>query len=295
MGPATQNLDKILVRIMRDLGPVDVLDLVRTVNQCQQSMYLRSVWRWAQKVARIQTTDGYNTGTVTLTEDSATVTGSGTTFTVDMVGRKFQHTQSTGRFVVSAYVSATEITLDRVWPYDTVTLATFNVFEDVYSLPSDLGRIKSIYDVRTGFELECKEFGDALEQWGAPYVLNPRSVVGLSYAQWGKNDTTKYPQIRLFFVPNETRELDVYYHSQGTAATGISSIPDVADYMEEALYQMILGRYIARMPKDSAQDLMRYDRLRAENKENYATAFEEARRADSRISLSRMHNERVIM
>lgn len=295
MGPSTQTLDQVLVRIMRDIGPADVFDLVRTVNQCQSALFLRSVWRWGQKVARITTTAAYQTGTVTLTNGSATVTGSGTTFTSGMVDRKFQHTQSTGRFVVSAYVSATEITLDRVWPYDTVTLATYSIFEDTYSLPSDLGRLKSVYDVRTGFCLEGREFDDSLQQWGAPYVLNPNSVVGMFFSQWGKDATTGYPQIRLFFVPSEVREFDVYYHSQGTPATNIASTLGVADYMEEALYQMVLGKYIARLPKDNAQDLMRYDRLRAENQMSYATAFEEARRADSRISIARMHNERVMM
>jgi len=295
MGPATTTLDEMLIRIMRDVGPVDVLDLVKTVNQCQKSLYLRSVWRWAQKIARITTTAVYNTGTVRLTEESATVTGSGTTFTSGMVGRKFQRSQSTGRFVVSAYVSPTEITLDRQWPFDTETGVAYSIFEDTYSLPSDLGRLKSVYDVRTGYALEAVEFDDALSQYGGVYVLNPASVYGLKYAQWGKDDTTKYPQIRLFMVPNESRELDVYYHSEGVAVSNVASIPDVANYMEEVLYQLVLGKYIARMPKDSAQDLMRYDRLRAENQQNYATAFTEARRADSRVSLARMRNERVIM
>jgi len=295
MGPATTTLDEILIRIMRDIGPVDVFDLVKTVNVCQKSLYLRSVWRWAQKIARITTTAVYNTGTVTLTEGSATVTGSGTTFTSGMVGRKFQRSQSTGRFVIDAYVSPTQITLDRSWPYDTETAAVYSIFEDTYALPSDLGRLKSIYDVRTGFQLEAMELDDALTQFGGVYVLNPGTVIGMRYAQWGKDDTSSYPQVRLFLVPNESREFDVYYHSQGVAVTNIASTPDVADYMEEALYQMILGKYVARMPKDSAQDLMRYDRLRAENRENYGTAFTEARRADARVSLSRMHNERVMM
>ena len=60
----------------------------------------------------------YTTGTVTVTQNSATITGSGTTFTANMVGRWFQVTTNTLDsywYRISAYTSATVITLESVY------------------------------------------------------------------------------------------------------------------------------------------------------------------------------------
>jgi len=64
------------------------------------------------------TTADYTTGTVTVTEDSATVTGSSTTFTANMVGRWFQVTTNTADsyfYRVTSYTSATVMTLESVY------------------------------------------------------------------------------------------------------------------------------------------------------------------------------------
>lgn len=56
-------------------------------------------------------TTNYVTGTVSVTNGSATVTGSGTTFTSGMVGKSFRIQGDNKIYLVSAYTSATQITL----------------------------------------------------------------------------------------------------------------------------------------------------------------------------------------
>ncbi len=69
----------------------------------------------------------YSTGTVTLTANSATLTGSGTAWTVQMVGDYIRVSASHGGtpfvFVakISAFTSATSLTLARVYPSDADT------------------------------------------------------------------------------------------------------------------------------------------------------------------------------
>jgi hypothetical protein len=57
----------------------------------------------------------YTTGTISLTNGSATVTGSGTTFTAAMVGRYLQATTDGYWYKISAYTSATSITLEKTF------------------------------------------------------------------------------------------------------------------------------------------------------------------------------------
>lgn len=69
----------------------------------------------------------YTTGTVTVTNNSATVTGAGTTFTPAMVGRFLQVVTATNSgygyfYRIAAYVSATEVTLQI--PYEGATGGT---------------------------------------------------------------------------------------------------------------------------------------------------------------------------
>lgn len=72
--------------------------------------------------AGVSTQALYSTGTVTLTDTSTTVTGSGTTFLAARdTGRRFRipSRPDAGEFRITTVNSATEIIIDREWPYPT--------------------------------------------------------------------------------------------------------------------------------------------------------------------------------
>jgi hypothetical protein len=84
----------------------------------------------------------YNTGTVTATQNSTTLTGSGTAFTSSMVGRFFVLTDATGVpngnwYRIAAYSSATSITLESYFEEATSAGATYLIGESP-NLPEDL-------------------------------------------------------------------------------------------------------------------------------------------------------------
>jgi len=91
----------------------------------------------------------YTTGTVALTNGSATVTGSGTTFTRAMVGRYFQVTDADGDglwYKVSGYTSATVITLENYYQGTTDASNTYQIAE-AFGLPEDLHMLPIYYAV----------------------------------------------------------------------------------------------------------------------------------------------------
>lgn len=76
------------------------------------------------------TADDYSTGTVSVTQNSATITGSGTVWTVDMVGRYFFLTDSLGQssgnwYRIAAFVSSTELTLETFFEESTGSSLTY--------------------------------------------------------------------------------------------------------------------------------------------------------------------------
>lgn len=91
----------------------------------------------------------YTTGTISVTNGSATVTGSGTIFTAAMVGRYFQITSATGDglwYKVAAINSTTSLTLENYYQGTTVSTVNYQIAE-AFGLPEDLHMLPVYYAV----------------------------------------------------------------------------------------------------------------------------------------------------
>ncbi len=82
----------------------------------------------------------YTTGTISLTNNSATVTGVGTTFSANMVGRYLNITDATGDglwYRIASYGSATSLTLENTYQGSNVSAANYQIAE-AFGLPDEL-------------------------------------------------------------------------------------------------------------------------------------------------------------
>src|SRR3990167_9112515 len=77
----------------------------------------------------ITTVAPYETGTVTVANGSKTVTGSGTTFTAAIVGRKIRIESENAYYRISAFVSTTEITLEVAYQGTTQSGADYSIYK----------------------------------------------------------------------------------------------------------------------------------------------------------------------
>ncbi len=109
-------------------------------------------WKGLELETAIESVAAYQTGTVSVTQGSASLTGAGTTFTSGMTDLKFRATGDSAYYTFT-YVGAGSATLDR--PYEGATNATaaFSIFEDEYTLPSDCKTVLSVLDPITGLPL----------------------------------------------------------------------------------------------------------------------------------------------
>ena len=92
---------------------------------------------WMSKRYTFLTTAPYDTGTVTATNASRAITGSGTTFTSAMVGRKFKLDSDQSIFTITRFVSTTSIEIDRAFQGTTDSSLNYDIFEDQYDMPAD--------------------------------------------------------------------------------------------------------------------------------------------------------------
>lgn len=113
-------------------------------NTAYQKILNANEWSWTvQGGHAIQTVAAYTTGTVTVTKDSKTITGSGTTFTAEMVGRFFAGPNGT-YIEIAAFASTTEVTLKHDYVAATESGASYSIWKNRFSLPDDVRQVLSL-------------------------------------------------------------------------------------------------------------------------------------------------------
>ena len=151
--------------------------------------------------------DVYNTGTVTVTNGSATVTGAGTTFTAAMVGRYFQTTNDQYWYRIAAYTSATVVTLENVFEGASGSLQAYSISE-AFALPEDLQILPVYYALAHYYQIKKSEgderkfwtlFRLGLEEGKKRYGTKSRSGIIRS-----KNWRTRFPVYPSYFSQSVT-------------------------------------------------------------------------------------------
>jgi hypothetical protein len=97
-------------------------------------------WPYYNETYRITTTAPYSTGTISISSATPTlVTGSGTTFTSDMVGCYLVVNGNHPAMQILKFKSATELYLrsDHAWSGDSVSGASYSINTQMYELPGD--------------------------------------------------------------------------------------------------------------------------------------------------------------
>lgn len=118
-------------------------DLIKDSIRWSQDEILGAYdWSFMLTQGYIFTIAPYTTGTVTVTNGSTALTGASTTFTRNMIGRKFRLSDSAPMYVIVGYTSATVLTLNKVYDGTTAATQTYSIFKDEYALPGDMDTSK---------------------------------------------------------------------------------------------------------------------------------------------------------
>ena len=114
----------------------------------------------ASMLDRDMTIEDYTTGTVTVANNSATVTGAGTTFTAAMVGRWFQTTNDQYWYRIAGFTSTTVITLETVFEGTSGALQAYTIGETP-ELPPELHELLPVGVAADFYAGPRKDFASA--------------------------------------------------------------------------------------------------------------------------------------
>jgi len=203
----------------------------------------RAEWSFMQKSGTLATVDAYNTGTVSVTNGSTSITGSGTTWTSSMTGRKIAIDNSTVEYTFT-YVSATSGTLDRNYEGSTDSGLSHIIYQDVYALASDFNKMLVLRDATNNVVMgewtieQIEEFYSAAGAAGTP----------TRYALFGE-DSSGYPQVRLYPAPGDVISYAYQYLKQPTVMGGEADLLDTPPKYDHVVIAHLAAMYTQK-PED---------------------------------------------
>jgi len=236
------------------------------INMAGRDVWYRYAWPERQKTAFTSTTPPYSTGTVVTTQDSATVTGTGTTWTAAMDGTKFALGYDQPWYTITTRDSATQFTLDRNVVEDSASGSTYVQYDDTITFASDCSEVINIMsgDPSRGAVLQPIA---RVDLDGLTYL--PRSTgTPLQYAMI-EESSAGYRQARVWPIPDD--EIGIQYHYL-TTYTDLSADGDTPVLDESRVDLIVLGalRWAYLMAFESAKAQMVRDRYEQELQRTWA-------------------------
>ncbi len=128
----------------------------RWLNYTQNDLCDRWPWPFMESREAIVTVPDYTTGTISINSGSTTVTGIGTTFTSTMANAQYwiQFSGSNDWYLITAYTSATSITVEEAYQGTSNLTATgYIIRKKYYSLSSSCDRVVDVLNMATPLKL----------------------------------------------------------------------------------------------------------------------------------------------
>lgn len=174
------------------------------------SILERVNWPFLITEGLISTVNDITSDSVTVTSGSTTVTEttSDSKWTSAINGRKFRKKGRTEYYVISTYANSNPDTfvLDRNYEGSTATATSYEIWQNVYSIPSDARTIINIRRINSGFELVKVSSGDLDESFpDRPTLADPKY-----WAPLGR-DTSNVQRVEVYPIPDAARGLVIRY------------------------------------------------------------------------------------
>lgn len=229
--------------------------ILQFVNRIEEDIRDKGDWAHFFKKGTLDFVAEYSTGTVAVTNDSATVTGTGTVFPADSAGRIFRVAGS-DEYVVSTRDSDTQLTLARNFTGDTASEQPFRLYQPEYEIPSDIERIIAVWDVTNNHRIlpDSREDNKArsvntsipafehihgYRHHGSRhhhFNMHPwkvYSIVDLS--------SNNIPEMRVYPPPKDVAHVEIWYWRTFTAATTVDSTIDFPSGLDLLIKQGVLA------------------------------------------------------
>lgn len=279
--------DRIGLVVAQHKTDEEIGDILNRVHQEEVEAH---EWHDRNKTSLITTVAVKTAGTISITQDSTTVTGSSTAFASTDVGSYLRPGSDEVLIKVSAYTSATSITLNDAWPGTALSGASYELFPLYYALPSDCMEVRSIS--RQGVPLR-KATREEFQEW------DPSRQSSASVAEyWAPAEKDSSDNMQVEFYPHNTDAVlyTLEYlagHTDMAADTDRPLVPS-AVIENKALHDICMAEFFrsgdSKWQSGATIYFQRYQSELEEAKKADATRFGRIRQIRDEISSTISHD-----
>ena len=197
--PSTQlNFRSMIGEILGWNPDIDPLVAGRMLNNSYRRIIDYRSWYGLMIKGLVTVPNAYTTGTVSVTNGSATVTGTGTAWTVSMIGQQFRCGFSFPIYtIVAVDGSGTSLTLDNSWSDATFSSIGYQIFQNIVSPHPNLKSVLAMVNQKQGYRLKLhvpQEVINIYDTW--------RTTTGWTFLLADAYPSPKgWPQFELYPAP----------------------------------------------------------------------------------------------
>lgn len=148
------------------------------INTAYSRILTKTNWSGLRAEGEFVIPATYNTGTVTVTQNSTAIVGNGTTWTSAMIGRQLIVGAIGPFYTITDVPSTTSITLDRVYGGTSGATLAYDVLQVYLSAPTDFLQLQAVLDRANNWRLHTRYLQENLDTWdskrsvsGTPTIL----------------------------------------------------------------------------------------------------------------------------
>jgi len=261
--------------------------LLDMANNAYQEVIMGRHWRWLYGSESIDLFAPNEGGSISLTNGSSTVTGLGTAFSANDIGRFFVATGFSQVMRVISVESTTQLTLEAKWPSDDVTDGEYKLYKAIYKLPKEAGSILSI-SIEENFGRKLVPIGRqemrVKQQYDPSFEITP-----YCYTLDERNPADDIQEVEFFPLPDKdyTAQVDFEYRIFSLCDSD-DSLPLVPDQFRVVLYYHVLSQFFRYLndPNGESAALRDYQKI-------YARLCNDTELTDSRVRFKNNRNYRL--
>lgn len=213
---STKTLFGMANSVKNKLGPagegVSMGEVYEALFNANRWIHGRYDWNWQLGQYKVNIKGTYGTGTISATDGTTAVTGSGTTWDVTWTNKRlFVGTRNTS-YAIASINSPTSLTLESALNIGgNLTDAGYSIFQDTYDLPSDFEPGQDVALFNPLLRMQVRKIPrESLEQQNV-IVQTMFTTVTWAYTDAGFNTTTKRYTIKVLPPPSTDSELNLIY------------------------------------------------------------------------------------
>jgi len=272
------NFRDLKLRIQQFVPELNVITIGFQINKRYQRILKQWHWSFLKSEAILTTVAPYSTGTVTVTNGSKTVTGSGTNWTLAMAGRQFRIDSAHAYYEIDTIDSATQLTLKYAYGGDSGSGKSYKIFQNIYSLASDVKEISSIV---YNYLMRQKD-AYFLDRYDAE-----RSSTGVpEWWIYRGRDANGYQQIEIYPVPDDAYEIRYRYYKKVSNLSADTDEPLCREDLLEMGALVDCYRLMISKVRNAVEKLS-YTRLMQDAQREYQQLLYEAIEEDIRVESQR--------